>query len=116
MTDPLIKTARSLRRRQTEEKRKLWVRLRDRRLNGLKFRRQAPCGPYVADFLCEAARLIIELDGSHHGEADQAARDGARTQRLHELGYMVLRVWNADIKNNLEGVLDQIVSAVERKR
>jgi len=116
MTDPLTKTARTLRRRQTEEERKLWTRLRDRRLNGLKFRRQAPCGPYIADFLCEATHLIIELDGSHHADAPQAARDDARTQRLHELGYRVLRIWNADIKNNLEGVLDQIVAAADFKR
>ena len=63
----LTNIARSLRRKQTEEERKLWARLRDRRLNGLKFRRQAPCGPFVADFLCEAAMLIVELDGSQHG-------------------------------------------------
>lgn len=113
MTDPLIQTARTLRRRQTEEERKLWACLRDRRLNGLKFRRQAPCGPYVADFLCESARLIIELDGSHHGEVDQAVRDSERTRRLHELGYRMVRVWNVDLKTNFEGVLDQIVAAAE---
>ncbi len=113
MTDPLIKTVRALRRRQTEDERKLWARLRDRRLNGLKFRRQAPCGPYVADFLCEAARLIIELDGSQHGEPAYAGGDSERTQRLSELGYRVLRVWNIDLQTNPQGVLDQIVAAAE---
>jgi len=115
MADKLTKTARGLRRRQTEDERMLWARLRDRRLNGLKFRRQAPCGPYVADFLCEAARLIVELDGSHHDASPQIARDEQRTQHLNELGYEVLRIRNADLKANLEGVLDQIVAAAERR-
>ncbi len=112
MTGGLTKTARVLRRRQTEDERKLWARLRDRRLNGLTFRRQAPCGPYVADFLCEAARLVIELDGSHHGEVEQVRSDAERTRRLKALGYKVLRVWNADLKSNIDGVLDGIIAAV----
>jgi len=110
MKNSLIKTARVLRQRQTDDERLLWARLRDRRLNGLKFRRQAPCGPYVADFLCEAARLIIELDGSHHGAQNEMEADVARTQHLNSLGYHVHRVWNVDFKSNVSGVLDEIVA------
>ena len=111
MTDRLIKAARGLRKRQTPDERKLWARLRDRRLNGLKFRRQAPCGPFVADFLCEEAMLIVELDGSQHGEPANVLADTARTQRLKALGYDVFRVWNSDIKTNMPGVLDGIIAA-----
>jgi very-short-patch-repair endonuclease len=113
MPDRLTRTARLLRRHQTEDERRLWARLRDRRLNGLKFRRQAPCGPYIADFLCEAARLIVELDGSHHAEPAAVEADLARTRDLKALGYKVFRVWNADLKTNMDGVLDQIVALAE---
>ncbi|MEQ1653076.1 MAG: DUF559 domain-containing protein [Hyphomicrobium sp.] len=110
MTDRLTNIARGLRRRQTEAERKLWARLRDRRLNGLKFRRQAPCGPFVADFLCEAAMLIIELDGSQHAEPARISADNARSQQLNALGYEVFRAWNIDIKTNIDGVLDRILA------
>jgi len=110
MTERLTSIARGLRRTQTEEERKLWARLRDRRLNGLKFRRQAPCGPYVADFLCEDAMLVIELDGSQHAEPGKIAADAVRTQKLNAIGYDVMRVWNGDIDTNIHGVLDSIVA------
>ena len=110
MAGSLTNRARVLRKMQTDDERKLWARLRDRRLNGLKFRRQAPCGPYVVDFLCEAARLIVELDGSHHGMPDQIEHDDLRTKRLAELGYQVVRVWNVDLRSSLERVLDEIVA------
>lgn len=110
MPGSLTNRARGLRKTQTEDERKLWAQLRDRRLNGLKFRRQAPCGPYVVDFLCEAAQLIIELDGSHHDMPDQIERDTVRTDRLKELGYQVVRFRNVDLKSNLDRVLDEIVA------
>jgi very-short-patch-repair endonuclease len=110
MTDRLTNIARGLRQTQTAEERKLWARLRDRRLNGLKFRRQAPCGLYVADFLCEAAMLIVELDGSQHAEPAVIEADHARTLKLNALGYDVFRVWNTDIISNLDGVLDDILA------
>jgi len=109
MADRLTETARRLRYHQTDGERKLWARLRDRRLNGLKFRRQVPCGPYIVDFLCEAARLVVELDGSQHAESKNVVADNARTQQLNSLGYKVMRVWNVDLKANMDGVLDQIV-------
>ena len=115
MADRLTRNARLLRRHQTEDERRLWARLRDRRLNGLKFRRQAPCGPYIADFLCEAARLIIELDGSQHAEPAAVEADLSRTRHLNSLGYEVFRIWNADLKTNMDGVLDQIVAIATRR-
>jgi very-short-patch-repair endonuclease len=115
MTQRLTQIARGLRRQQTPEERKLWSRLRDRRLNGLKFRRQAPCGPYVADFLCEEALLIVELDGSQHAEPSKSLSDAARTLQLNALGYEVIRVWNVDLKMNIDGVLDGILATATRR-
>src|ERR1051326_527271 len=83
-------TARRLRRNQTDAERILWLRLRDRRLNGLKFRRQVPIDRYVVDFFCADARLIIELDGGQHATADETNR----TRVLEAMGYLVLRFWN----------------------
>ncbi|MGQ0456153.1 MAG: endonuclease domain-containing protein [Hyphomicrobium sp.] len=115
LTDRLTQLARSLRGNQTDVERKLWSRLRDRRLGGLKFRRQAPCGPFIADFLCEEAMLIVELDGSRHAEPAKVSADTARTQRLNALGYEVLRVWNIDIRINCDGVLDGILATATRR-
>jgi very-short-patch-repair endonuclease len=115
MTDRLTQLARGLRRHQTPEERKLWARLRDRRLNGLKFRRQAPCRNFVADFLCEEGLLIIEIDGSQHAEPENIHADRARTERLNALGYEVLRIWNIDIKTNIDGVLDGTLDATTRR-
>ena len=84
--------ARGLRRRQTDAERRLWFRLRDRRLLGVKFLRQVPVGLYVVDFCCRERKLIIELDGGQH--ADRAARDAGRTEYLARLGSCVLRFWN----------------------
>ncbi|MCX5515909.1 endonuclease domain-containing protein [Kaistia algarum] len=100
--------AKTLRRNQTDVERRLWSHLRDRRLEGLKFRRQVPIGPYVVDFACVEALLVIELDGSQHVE-EQAAYDGRRTTYLKGLGYQVLRFWNSDILTNIEGVAIEIV-------
>jgi very-short-patch-repair endonuclease len=115
MTDRLIQIARGLRRRQTPEERKLWARLRDRRLNGLKFRRQEPCGRFIADFFCEDANLIIEVDGSQHAEPEKTLADHARTEQLNALGFEVIRVWNVDVKTNISGVLDGILDKAMRR-
>jgi very-short-patch-repair endonuclease len=115
MTNRLTQIARGLRRRQTEEERRLWARLRDRRLNGLKFRRQAPCGRFIADFLCDDAMLIIELDGSQHAEPSNMIADAARAEQLRVLGYEVVRVWNGDIRTNIDGVLDEILDNATRR-
>jgi hypothetical protein len=78
---------------------------------GTHFRRQVPIGPYVADFACMAARLIIEVDGSHHGDAGRA-RDEARTQWFVSQGYRVIRFWNNEISQRIEGVMKAIYAAL----
>jgi very-short-patch-repair endonuclease len=98
--------ARQLRARQTEAERRLWFLLRDRRLNGAKFRRQVPIGNYIVDFVCQEAKLVVELDGGQH--ADQVAYDTARSEWLGGVGYRVLRIWNNEIFENEEGVLTAI--------
>ncbi len=106
MTDKLrSEFSRKLRRGATEAETRLWQALRSRQLLGFKFRRQAPIGAYVADFLCEHARLIIEVDGGQH--ADNPA-DAARTAVLEAAGYSVLRFWNNDVLENIDGVLEEI--------
>ena len=99
--------AKSLRQHSTEVERKLWYQLRDRRLGGYKFRRQMPIGSYVADFVCMSARLIVELDGGQH--ADNTIYDANRTAFLRGEGYEVVRFWNNEVLQNLEGVLTVIL-------
>ncbi|MBV9290688.1 MAG: endonuclease domain-containing protein, partial [Hyphomicrobiales bacterium] len=86
-----------MRRAPTEAEHRLWRLLRDRRLSGLKFRRQVPVGPYIVDFLCVSARLIVEADGSRHGES---LHDERRDAYLVRQGWTVLRFWNHDILGN----------------
>ena len=104
--------ARSLRRDMTEAERKLWTRLRNRQLENVKFVKQFPIGPYVADFAARSLGLVIELDGGQHGEG----KDAARTRLIEEHGYRVLRFWNNDVMGNIEGVLDTIVQEIKIAR
>ena len=101
-----------LRRRQTDAEKRLWSCLRDRRLAGHKFRRQQPFGPFVVDFYCDAARLVIEVDGGGHGEPGQRAYDRQRTLALERLGLRVLRFWNDDVLVRTEAVVDVILAAL----
>jgi len=94
--------ARRLRQRLTDAEQKLWLALRDRRLENYKFRRQVPIGPYIADFACKSSKLIVEADGGQHAVSKS---DERRTKYLEDEGYVVLRFWNNDILENLEGVL-----------
>jgi very-short-patch-repair endonuclease len=94
-TDPQILTyARKMRHTDTRAEKRAWVLLRDRRMLGLKFRRQFPIAGYIVDFYCEELRLIVELDGGVHGDPKQVRSDQIRNVRLQELGYRVLRVPN----------------------
>ena len=104
--------ARVLRSQSGFAERRLWGALRGRRLNGLKFVRQAPIDDFFADFLCRDAMLIIEVDGATHGTDAERAADADRTAKLSALGYRVLRFENIDVIENLAGVLDAISEAL----
>ncbi|MHB8528923.1 MAG: endonuclease domain-containing protein [Caulobacteraceae bacterium] len=101
-TKPRIVRARALRADQTDAERKLWSALCNRQLEGFKFRRQLPIDRYFADFACVEAKLVVELDGSQH--IDQAAYDAERTRVLEACGWRVLRFWNNDVLENVDGV------------
>ena len=106
--------ARELRKNQTDAEKLLWSRLRNRRLEACKFRRQEPIGPFIVDFVCLEIKLILELDGGQHSE--QRERDDQRTHYLQALGYRVLRYWNHEMLNETDAVLESIRNAVlERK-
>ena len=107
-----IERARRLRRDQTDAEPRLWGRLRDRRLNGWKFKRQAPIDRYIADFFCADARLIIELDGGQHSTDANTEADSKRTAFLESCGYLVLRFWNNDVMKNMDGVLEEILATL----
>jgi very-short-patch-repair endonuclease len=107
--------ARRLRNSSTLAEEALWERLRDRKVDGLKFRRQVPVGPYVADFFCHELRLVLELDGPIHEAETQASHDLNRDANLRALGYRVLRITNREIENDLESVLARIVDLYHRR-
>lgn len=98
--------ARELRKDATEAERLLWRYLRNRQIDGFRFRRQVPLGAYVADFLCPQAKLVVELDGGQHG--DQAEHDRVRTEWLGAQGYRVLRFWNHDMLQHADTVVGEI--------
>jgi len=105
--------ARSLRANSTEAERIIWSALRAHRSNGASFRRQTPIGPYVVDFICHAARLVIEIDGGQHFESKQEQRDARRDAYLASKGFRVLRFNNYDVMINRQGVLETIAAAIE---
>ncbi len=104
--------ARKLRRQSSDAECALWKQLRNRRLNGYKFRRQAVIEPYIVDFVCMEAKLIIEADGGQH--ADQIAYDTQRTAALESMGYRVVRFWNHEILGELHSVLEQIAAELPK--
>ena len=104
---------RELRRRETYAERILWSYLRGRRLCGYKFFRQYSIGPFIADFYCTKARLVIELDGRHHYERRVAEYDAARTEYLNSLRIRVIRFDNQEVYRNPDAVLATILIALE---
>ncbi|MBX3430108.1 MAG: DUF559 domain-containing protein [Hyphomonadaceae bacterium] len=96
--------ARVLRQNMTKAEVILWVNIRKRALNGARFRRQHPIGPYIADFTCPAAKLIVEVDGSTHSTPEELAYDARRTKYVEQQGWTVFRVTNTDIYENMDGV------------
>ena len=110
----LLDHSRAMRTDPTEAEEKLWRRLRNRQLVGMKFRRQHPIGPYVVDFYCHEAGLVIELDGSGHRKEDSADYDRIRSTDLQSMGIKVIRFWNQEVIDDLEGVLQAIRDALTR--
>jgi very-short-patch-repair endonuclease len=104
--------ARNLRASQTSAEAKLWQALRNRRLAHWKFRRQRTIDQYVVDFVSLAGKLIVEVDGVTHAEPADIARDAERTKALEAFGFLVVRVSNTDVYDNLEGVLEMIAGTL----
>ena len=102
--------ARRLRKNLTDAERKLWHCLRMRQLEGHKFRRQVRIGPYIADFACLKAMLVIEVDGGQHAEA--RLYDSRRDDFMHGQGYRVMRFWNNEVLSNIDGVWQVIVAVI----
>ena len=105
--------AREQRQNMSDTERRLWYRLRDRRFLSYKFRRQVLIGPFIADFACKSARMIIETDGDSHEFDDQQERDIRRTQWLNQNGWRVLRFWNGELASDINNVLERILNALE---
>ena len=99
----------------TDVERRLWSQLRSRQFGSYKFRRQQPIGPYVVDFVCFEKKVVIELDGGQHNEAEQADYDSSRTAWLETQGFRVLRFWNNQVFEDVEAVRQAILGALESR-
>jgi very-short-patch-repair endonuclease len=106
----MLERAQRLRRDMTSQEKILWRELRGRRFEGAKFRRQMWLTGFIADFVCPAARLVVEADGSQH--ADQPGYDDARSAAFARIGWRTLRFWNNEINESLDGVLCAIAAAL----
>ena len=102
-----------MRKEPTAAEARFWHEVRNQQLDGLKFRRQVPIGPYIADFMCVEHRLIVEIDGGQHAEA---AADTERDEFLKSQGYAVLRFWNHDVLINIESVIDTVLHRIKERR
>jgi very-short-patch-repair endonuclease len=105
-----VSKSRELRRDSGRAEKICWDLLRDRRINGVKFRRQHPIGPYFADFACVSKKLVVEVDGEHH--AFQVERDARRTAAMEREGWRVIRFWANEVVQNREGIWSAIEIAL----
>ena len=110
-----VNLAKQLRRKQTEAEKKLWAKLRNRQLDGVKFRRQQPVGSYIIDFISFDEKLIIEIDGGQHNKLEIIKRDEERTIWLENEGFHVMRFWNNEVMQNIEGVRIKIKEFLMKK-
>lgn len=110
-----VARARALRESQTGAEAKLWQALRNRKLSRWKFRRQFPIENYVVDIVCLDAKLIVEIDGATHSTASELKRDGQRARVLEACGFHILRVTNAEVFQNLSGILETILAQLEHR-
>lgn len=111
--DKIVEKARDLRRNSTLQEIKLWNILKNRQFYGYNFLRQYPIKPYIVDFICRKKKLIIEIDGGQHNQLNDILYDKQRTEFLNSLGYKVIRFWNNEIDNNIEGVYEILKSEFE---
>ena len=109
MVHRLTPIAQKLRREATKAERILWRSINRGQLDGFRFRRQVPLAGYIVDFACHEARLVLELDGATHSSDEELAADAARQQKLEKEGYTVLRLRNAEVYDNLDGVAETIL-------
>ena len=114
-TRETVEKARALRRRLTPPEARLWFAIKGEKLEGVRFRRQHPIGPYVLDFYCAQARLAVEVDGQGHDHPDQIAADRRRTAWLEEQGVAVVRFAAEEVRVNLDGVLEALLAAVRKR-
>lgn len=105
--------SRKLRNNATEAEKRLWQHLRNRQLRGVRFNRQFPVGQFICDFACREHRLIVELDGGQHSVATEY--DDRRTRFLVSQGYQVIRFWNNEVLENIEGVLMRIRESLDNR-
>ena len=110
----IFKKAKILRKDMTVTEEILWKRLSNRKLNGLKFRRQHPLDIFIADFYCHEKKLIVELDGGIHDTTEQMEYDDGRTFELEEKGVKILRFRNEEVLNEIEQVLEKIIETVKK--
>jgi very-short-patch-repair endonuclease len=106
--------AKQLRVNSTDAESRLWRQIRNRQLEGWKFRRQTPFDHYIVDFVCAELKLIIEIDGGQH--ADERLYDAQRTDYLQSKGYQVIRFWNNEVLGNTGGVLQRIAEVLARRQ
>ena len=110
-TPHIMHRAGELRKQATPAEAKLWAYLRRNKLYGIGFRRQHAIGPYIVDFCAPSQKLVIELDGSQH--LGQEEHDAERTQHLESKGYRVVRFWNDQVMNDIDGVMSAVIDALE---
>ena len=103
-----LKLAKQMRSNMTDQEAKLWSILRAKRFYGYKFKRQVLIGDYIVDFLCVEKSLIVEVDGGQHNEPNEIEYDKQRTAYLNNLGYKVIRFWNNEVRENIDGVCEEI--------
>ena len=101
--------ARELRKNSTPQEQKIWNIIKDRKILGLRFVRQYPIGKYIVDFACRKEKIIIEIDGSQHNEDENILYDKERTAFLKSKGYKVIRFWNNDVDNNIDGIYEYLI-------
>ncbi len=109
ISNNLLLSSRRLRRDQTPWENKLWYYLRAKRFKKFRFRRQFVIGHYIVDFCCFGKKLIIELDGGQHNEQTNRLNDNERTEFLKSQGFKVIRFWNNNLDENIEGILEKIL-------